>query len=339
MVTEPFTAFRIHRDDGRITAALEQLKIDDLTPGDVVVAVGYSSINYKDALAATGRGSILRRFPLVGGIDLAGEIVESSDPDWPAGTPVIVCGAGLSETRDGGFAEYARVASDALVLMPRGLDARSAMAIGTAGFTAALAIDRLEHNGQRPDLGPVAVTGASGGVGSMAVDMLASRGYEVMAVTGKREAADYLRALGASAIVERTELATSTKPLESARFGGAIDSLGGEALATLLKSTRPHGNVASIGLAASPELNTTVLPFILRGVNLLGINSVDLSQAVRQTLWDRLAGDLKPKQLARIASREISLDDLPTHFADYIDARVTGRTIVAIGARDRYAPG
>lgn len=333
MIGEPFSALRIHQTaDGRSAAALEQISLADLTPGEVVVRVRYSSINYKDALAATGKGAILRRFPLVGGIDLAGEVVASTDARWAAGAEVLVCGCGLGETRDGGYARYARVAADAVVALPRGLDCRSAMAIGTAGLTAALALTRMEHNGQRPEQGPVAVTGASGGVGSLAIDMLAARGYEVVAVSGKTRAREYLRALGAHEIVDRAALGVGAKPLATARFGGAIDSLGGDALAALLKCVRPRGNVASIGLAASAELHTTVLPFILRGVNLLGINSVDVPQAQRAEIWQRLATELRPPHLDVIAAREVALEELPAQFAAYVESNVVGRTVVRVAA-------
>jgi NADPH2:quinone reductase len=331
LIAEPFTAFRIHQTaDGRVSPALETIRLDDLTPGEIVVRVRYSSINYKDALAATGRGAILSRFPLVGGIDLAGDIVASGDARWPVGTGVLACGCGLGESRDGGYAHYARIATESAVALPAGLDCRSAMALGTAGLTAALAIAQMEHNGQRPELGPIAVSGASGGVGSLSIDMLAARGYAVVAVSGKSDANDYLRALGATEVVDRAAFAAGGKPLATARFGGAIDCLGGDVLASFLKSVRPRGNVASIGLAASPELHTTVLPFILRGVNLLGINSADVPQAQRAAIWQRLGADLKPRHLDVIAAHEVSLPELPAQFASYVESKAVGRTVVKI---------
>jgi NADPH2:quinone reductase len=333
LIAEPFTAFRLHRTaEGGVSTALETLRLDDLTPGEIVVHVRYSSINYKDALAATGKGAIVRRFPIVGGIDLAGDIVASTDARWRVGMEVLVCGCGLGESRDGGYAHYARVAAESVVALPAGLDHRSAMALGTAGLTAALAIAQMEHNGQRPDLGPIAVSGASGGVGSLSIDMLAARGYEVVAASGKSGASDYLRALGATQVVDRAAFAAGGKPLAPARFGGAIDCLGGDVLASLLKSVRARGNVASIGLAASAELHTTVLPFILRGVNLLGINSVEVPQAVRTALWQRLGSDLKPRHLDVVAAREVSLQELPAQFESYVESKVVGRTVVKIAA-------
>jgi NADPH2:quinone reductase len=300
----------------------------------VLIRVHYSSINYKDALAAPGRGAILRRFPLIGGIDLAGEVVESTATRWRPGDRVLCCGAGLSETENGGYAEYARVDPANLVAVPAGLDLREAMIIGTAGLTAALAIERMELNGQRPDAGPVLVTGATGGVGSLAIDLLAGRGYEVVALSGKNEAAAYLRQLGAGEVLDRHALelagANGGKPLEKARFGAAIDNLGGAVLGWLLKRIRPGGTVAAIGLAGGSELETTVLPFILRGVSLLGINSVMLSSGQRDRIWSRLADELKPRRLGTILNREVPLSELPAAFEAYIGAAVTGRTLVRV---------
>jgi len=325
-----FRGFRIDRSDGKIGGAIVSLKLDDLAAGDLLVRVAYSSINYKDALAATGAGAIMRRFPLVGGIDLAGTVVESNDPRFHPGDEVLVCGCGLGETHDGGYAEYARVMPDWAVPLPAGLDARTAMAIGTAGLTAALAIHRLEHNGQRPELGPVLVTGATGGVGSLAVDMLSGRGYETVALTGKADAGPYLESLGAARVVDRNGLELQGPPLGSATWAGGIDSVGGDVLGWLIRTTRPGGNIASIGLAGGAALATTVLPFILRGVSLLGINSVHIDASLRASLWQRLAGDLKPRHLDRIAAREITLDELPGAFQAFIDGRVVGRVIVKV---------
>ncbi len=325
-----FKAFRIHSDNGRIVARFETLKLDDLGAGEVVIRVSHSGINYKDALAATGAGRILRRYPLVGGIDLAGTVESSSDARFRAGEAVLVTGCGLSETHDGGYAQVARVPGDWVIPMPPGLDAASAMAIGTAGFTAALAIHRMEQNGQEPAGGPIAVSGASGGVGSMAVDMLSARGYRVVAISGKAAAAPYLKELGAGEVLTRQDLELGKRPLESTRFGGAIDNLGGEMLSWLTRSVDFWGNIASIGLAAAPELNTTVMPFILRGVALLGINSSATRRDWRLTVWKRIATDLKPRHLERIVTRTIGFDELPGAFPAYIDGRVTGRTVVRI---------
>jgi NADPH2:quinone reductase len=328
---EPFKAFRIHSEDGRtVDARLETIRLDDLCEGDVVIRGAYSSINYKDALAATGAGRILRKFPLVGGVDIAGTVVSSSDDRIGEGDQVVVTGCGLSETHDGGFAEYARVRGDWVTPLPEGIDARMAMGIGTAGFTAALAIHRMENNGQDPAQGPIAVDGATGGVGSMAIDMLAGRGYSVTALTSKTSADDYLKALGANEIMNIKSLEIGSRPLEKAIWAGAIDNLGGEILGWLTRTTLPYGNIASIGLAAGLELSTTVMPFILRGVSLLGINSVEVPGALRLEVWNRIAADLAPRHLADIASREIALQDLPDHFQEYIDGQVIGRTIVRL---------
>jgi NADPH2:quinone reductase len=328
-----FKAFRVHEVDRKITSRFDELTLEQLSPGEVVIRVEYSDINYKDALAATGAGKILRRYPLVGGIDLAGVVESSSDARYRAGDAVLVTGCSLSETVDGGYTELARVAGDSVIPMPPGLDSFRAMALGTAGFTAALAIHRMERNGQQPAGGAIVVTGATGGVGSIAIDMLAGRGYEVIAVTGKAGAADYLKALGARQVVSREELGLGTRPLEAAKFAGAIDSVGGELLAGLTRHTDSWGNIASVGLAGGFELKTTVMPFILRGVNLLGINSSATPRAERLEVWRRISGDLAPRHLDRIVTRTIGFDELPGAFQAYIDAKVVGRTVVKIGAR------
>jgi acrylyl-CoA reductase (NADPH) len=327
----PFKAFRIHSEGGRIAARFEQLSLEDLSPGDVVIHVTHSGINYKDALAATGAGKILRRYPLVGGVDLAGVVESSADPRYRPGDAVLVTGCGLSETHDGGYAAYARVPGDWVIPMPAGLDAATAMALGTAGFTAALAIHRMEQNGQTPAGGPIAVSGATGGVGSFAIDMLSRRGYRVVAVSGKADAAPYLKELGASEVLLRSELDLGSRPLENARFGGAVDALGGDVLAWLTRTVDFWGNIASVGLAASPALTTTVMPFILRGVALLGINSSATRREWRLAVWQRIATDLRPRHIARIVTRTIDFDELPAAFPAYLEGRVTGRTVVRIG--------
>jgi acrylyl-CoA reductase (NADPH) len=326
----PFQAYRIHETDGRIVARFDQVTLDDLGPGDVVVRVEYSDINYKDALAATGAGRILRKYPLVGGIDLAGTVVSSSDPRFAAGQHVLVTGCGLSETHDGGYAEYARLNGDWVIPLPAGMTTMDAMKIGTAGFTAALAIHRMEQNGQAPANGPVVVTGATGGVGSIAISMLAGRGYEVVAVSGKPEADEYLRGIGAARILRRQEINPGSKPMEKALWAGAVDNVGGELLAWLTRTTDQWGNIASIGLAGGAELRTTVMPFILRGVNLLGINSVLTPRATRLQVWTRIAGDLRPAQLDRICTKLVPFAALPGQFDDYLKGRVTGRAVVKI---------
>ncbi len=327
---QTFKAFRIHESDGGIDARFEDLTLQDLSEGEVVIRTAYSSINFKDALAATGAGKILRRFPLVGGIDVSGEVVESDDERYAPGDEVLVTGCGLGENYDGGYAEYARIKGDSVIPLPPGLNLKSAMCLGTAGFTAALAIHRMEHNGQVPETGPVVVTGATGGVGSLAVDILGSCGYEVVAVTGKQDAHKFLESLGASRILDRNEIDTGKRPLEKAQWAGAIDNVGGELLTWLTRTVGWWGNIASIGLAASHELNTTVMPFILRGVNLLGINSVATPRELRLEVWRRLASDLKSPHLDNICTRTVQFDDLPDVFGEYIEGGVIGRSVVRI---------
>ena len=327
-----FKGFRIHEIDGKLVARRAPLTIDDLAPGEVVVRVQYSDINYKDALAATGAGRILRKYPLVGGIDLAGVVESSTDARYRPGDAVLATGCGLSEAHDGGYAEFARLKGEWVIPMPPGLDAFTAMSLGTAGFTAALAIHRMEHNGQAPQNGPVVVTGATGGVGSIAIDMLAGRGYEVIAVTGKAGSVDYLRALGAAQVLLRGEVDHGKRPLEAARYAGAIDNVGGDTLTWLTRTVDNWGNIASVGLTGGAELRTTVMPFIIRGVNLLGINSAATLRPMRLVVWNRIATDLKPRHLGRIVTRTLGFDELPRAFQAYLDGTVTGRTVVKIGA-------
>jgi NADPH2:quinone reductase len=326
-----FKAFRIHEHDKKIQARFEQLTLDDLSEGEVVIRVSYSDINYKDALAATGAGKILRRYPLVGGIDLAGVVESSSDPRYKEGDSVLVTGNALSETHDGGYAQYARVKGDWVIPMPPGFDEFTAMALGTAGFTAGLAIHRMEHNGQTPEKGPIAVTGATGGVGSLAIDMLSARGYEVVAVSSKGSSTDYLRSLGAARVLPRQEINFGSRPLESVQFAGAVDNVGGEVLTWLTRTVDFWGNIASIGMAGSAELKTKVMPFILRAVSLLGINTSTTPREVRLQVWQRIATDLRPRHLDRIVTRTIGFDQLPEEFPAYIQGGVVGRTVVKIG--------
>lgn len=329
-MSDTFRALRVHRVEDQIQPRLDELTLEDLDQGDVIIRVAYSGINYKDALAVTGAGRIMRQFPKVAGIDLAGTVTESADPRYRAGDLVLVTGCGLGEDHDGGYGELARVPGDWVIPIPAGLDARSAMVLGTAGFTAALGVHRMEQNGQRPEAGPILVTGASGGVGSLAVDMLARRGYSVSALTGKADAADYLHALGASEILARQDLDLGSRPLEKGLWGGAVDNLGGDFLTWLTRTTRPWGNIASIGLAAGIGLSTTVMPFILRGVSLLGIDSVHAPRELRIAVWERLAGDLKPAHLDAIATRELTLDELEGAFDGYLKGSVTGRTVIRV---------
>lgn len=327
---DKFRAYRIDEVDGKVSAGFCELGLDDLTAGSVVIKVSHSTINYKDALAATGAGKILRRYPLNGGIDLAGTVVSSDDAEFKPGAAVLVNGCGLSETVDGGYSEYARVDSAGVVPVPDGITALQAMQLGTAGYTAALAIHRMEQNGQLPENGPIVVTGATGGVGSVAIDMLDGRGYEVTAVTGKADEEAYLKGLGARQVLLRDELDLGTRPMEKALWAGAIDNLGGDYLAWITRTVDYGGNIASIGLASGVALNTTVLPFILRAVCLLGINSVDTPRALRLAVWSRIGGDLRPRHLDTIACRTIGFDDLPAAFQAYLDGSVTGRTVVEI---------
>ncbi len=335
-----FSAFRIHA--GR--AGIESLTLDDLTPGEVVIRVQWSGINYKDALAGTGKGRIVRRFPLVGGVDLAGVVIESAVPSFRAGDAVLVTGCGLSEMRDGGYAQVARVPAEAVVPLPPSLSARAAMSIGTAGFAAALAITQLEHNGLDPSKGPVAVTGASGGVGMLAIDMLARRGYEVVAFSRRESSRAPLLALGARDVQVLPTLAApadgaaqgidagalSNRPLEPERCAAAIDNVGGPVLSWLLRSTRTAGSVAAIGLAGSSSLEVSLMPFLLRGVNLLGVNSAATQREKRLHIWRRIDSDLAPRHLERIATAETGLQQLPQALEAVIAGRHTGRTLVRI---------
>lgn len=325
-----FRAFRLHNDNGSIRAELETLHIEDLSPGEVIIRAAFSSINYKDALAGTGRGKIMRRFPLICGIDVSGVVVSSIDARFNPGDEVLVTGCGLGEEYDGGYSEFVRVKADCIISLPKSLSLYEAMGIGTAGFAAALAVQRMETNGQHPDNGPIIVTGATGGVGSLAIDMLQGAGYEIIAVTGKKDASAYLAALGANEMLYRQDVVTGTRPLEKAQWAGAIDTVGGETLAWLTRTVKPWGNIASIGLAGGSELHTTVMPFILRGVSLLGVNTVDCPVALRQQVWERLGTDLRPRHLDKIIVQTITLDDLQKTFERILSGGNIGRTVVRI---------
>ena len=324
-----FNAFRIHQDEHGHRSGIEAIGLDQLNPGEVVIRAQWSSVNYKDALAGTGKGRILRRFPLVGGIDVAGTVVASTDPAYREGDAVLATGCGLSETRDGGYSQYVRLAASAVIAQPAGLSPREAMVLGTAGFTAALALLRMTDNRLTPAHGPLAVTGATGGVGSLAVDIFSRAGFEVHAVSGKADQADYLLGLGASQVLPREALATG-KPMESARFGGGLDNAGGPMLASLLAQTVPYGSVVSAGLAASPALDMTVMPFIIRGVSLLGVSSAAAPRALREQVWEKLAGDWKPRHLEAICTREVGLDGLADVFEAMLAGGAVGRTVVRI---------
>ncbi|MCU7916425.1 MAG: oxidoreductase [Candidatus Thiodiazotropha sp. (ex Gloverina cf. vestifex)] len=326
-----YKAFRIRKDEGKHSAGIESLDLILPEEGEVLIRVSHSSINYKDALAGTGKGQILRHFPLTGGIDAAGEIVESSDRRFKAGDPVIVTGYELSATHDGGYAEYLKVNADWVVPLPDGLTLEESMSLGTAGFTAALALYRMEINGQRPEMGPILVTGATGGVGSLAVNIFDGEGYEVTAVTGKSEQHAYLEHLGAQEVLHRDKIKSGRHALERGHWGGAVDNVGGEMLSGITRTVRPWGNIASIGLAGGHELNTTVMPFILRGVSLLGINSSGCPYEIRHEIWQRLATDLKPRHLDDIVTRTISLDELPEVFDELLSGQILGRILVKTG--------
>jgi acrylyl-CoA reductase (NADPH) len=324
-----FKAFRIVDDEGRIHGSVVNTTLDELTPGDVVIAASYSSVNYKDALAGTGTGKILRRFPLIGGIDVAGIVASSSDSRFRQGDEVLVTGYDLGVSQDGGYAGFVRVPAEWVVPLPRGLTLFEAMALGTAGFTAGLSVWRLEQNGLRPASGKVVVTGSTGGVGSIAVAALARLGYDVTAITGKDDAHEYLRQLGAHDVLSRTTLEMGTRPLEKARWAGAVDAVGGDMLAWLTRTTDHWGGIASTGLTGGVELRTTVMPFILRGVSLIGIDSVACPMEIRTEVWRRLATDMKPPALQTI-TQEISLDGLNDAFATLLAARVRGRFVVNV---------
>ncbi len=326
-----FKALLIEERDGKVVSGFTQLDESRLDKGDVVIRVAYSSVNYKDALAATGAGKIIRRFPCVGGIDLSGVVESSTDSRFKAGDQVIATSFDIGVAHHGGYAEFARVPADWVIPLPVGLSLYDAMALGTAGFTAALAVVRMEENHLTPAKGPVVVTGATGGVGSLALDMLAKRGYHVVALTGKESETAYLRELGASEVLLRQSLDLSKiRPLDKARWAGAVDNLGGDVLAWIASTMEQGGTIASIGLAASMSLNTTVAPFILRGVSLLGIDSGYIREPYRQGVWQRLASDLRPPHLEQMA-RRIPFEQLPVVFDEYIAGRAKGRVVVEIG--------
>jgi NADPH2:quinone reductase len=327
---KPFRAFRIHDDNGVIRAGLESVTLDDLSDGEVVIEAAYSGINYKDALAATGKGKILKRFPLTGGIDVSGTVVRSKSKQFKEGDEVLAGSGGLGEWCDGGFAEYVRMRAENIVPLPKGLTLFEAMILGTSGFTAALALHRLEQNNQNPDKGPIVITGASGGVGNLAINIFAERGYSVTAVTGKEAQAAKLKQLGAHAVLLHDEITMGVRPLESALWGGAVDNVGGEMLGWLTRTVKEWGNIASVGNAGGHVLNTTVMPFILRGVSILGISSANCPDALRREIWQRLGSELKPQHLELIHSQTVQLEDLMPVFKAMIGRETQGRTVVKI---------
>jgi putative YhdH/YhfP family quinone oxidoreductase len=326
-----FKALLIEERDGKVASGFAMLDESRLDPGSVTVRVAFSSINYKDALAATGAGRIIRRFPCVGGIDLAGTVLASDDPRFKVGDPVIATSFDIGVAHHGGYAEVARIPGDWVVPLPEGLSLFEAMALGTAGFTAALAIVRMEENRLRPANGPVIVTGATGGVGSLAVDMLAKLGYHVVALTGKAAEADYLRGLGAAEVLLRQDVdLAKIRALDRARWAGAVDNLGGDILSWIASSMMQGGTIASVGLAASMDLRTSVAPFILRGVSLLGVDSGYIGEPYRSGIWQRLATDLRPPHLAEM-TRRVEFSGLPGLFDEFIAGRAKGRVVVEIG--------
>lgn len=325
-----FQAFRVFQEENQVVGRMESLTFDDLSQGDVLIKAAYSSVNYKDALAATGTGKIIRDFPCIAGIDVAGTVVESQDKRFKEGDKVLVTGYEFGTAHDGGYSEYARVPAEWVVALPESMSLFEAMAMGTAGFTAALCVQRLEENGQSPEQGQFIVTGATGGVGNFSVDIMSSLGYEVVAVTGKQDCHELLFNLGANHVLDRHNIKLDGPPMEKGQWGGAIDNVGGDFLAWLTRTTKLWGNIASVGLAGGSQLNTTVMPFILRGVSILGITSSGCPAAYRQPLWQRLTTDLAPKHLDKIVSNTIGLKDLPEVFENMLAGKTTGRTVVAI---------
>jgi acrylyl-CoA reductase (NADPH) len=326
-----FKGLVLEQNDGTTTASVREISIGELPAGDVLVKVAYSSLNYKDGLAVTGRGKVIRQFPMVPGIDLAGVVEQSSASAFQPGDAVVATGWGLGEQHWGGYAQYARVNAGWLVPLPPGFSLEQSMAIGTAGFTAMLCLMALEEHGLTASVSkPVVVSGAAGGVGSIAVALLASRGYKVTAITGRKEAHDYLRSLGAAEILDRADVATgSTRPLEKERWSGAVDTVGGEMLAGILRTLSYGASAAACGLAGGGNLPTSVFPFILRGVNLLGIDSVMCPAARRQSAWTRLASELHADRLASM-TQVVPLGDIPAWSVRILDGQVRGRVVVDV---------
>ncbi len=323
-----FRAFKIFEENGQSAGRFVELSLDDLDPGAVVIRTHYSSVNYKDALAGTGAGKVIRRFPCVGGVDVAGVVESSADARFKPGAEVLVTGYGMGVDHDGGYAEYVRVPADWVVALPQGLSLQDAMALGTAGFTAALSIHRLQQNEVTPDAGRVLVTGATGGVGSLAIMMLAQLGYRVVALTGKESEHAYLKSLGAAEILPRGAVDfTSTRPLEKAEWAGALDAVGGATLAWLTRTMQQNGVIASFGNAGGAELHTTVYPFILRGVRLIGVDSAATAMPLRRAIWQRLAGDLRLARLDDIV-RAAPFDQLPQCFDTMLHGQSHGRTVI-----------
>jgi len=327
---DKFNAFLIEESDGKVVSGFKQMNLTDLDSGEVVIKTAYSSVNFKDALAATGAGKIIRRFPCIGGIDLSGTVVESSSSEFSVGDEVIATSYDIGVAHHGGYAEYARIPAEWVVPMPKGLDLFSSMALGTAGFTAGLAVERMEHDGLAPSAGPVVVNGATGGVGGIAVDILSGLGYSVTAMTGKSDQEGYLKNLGASEILLRDSIdLEKIKPLARETWAGAVDNLGGDILSWIASGMKVGGAIASIGLASSFKFNTTVMPFILRGVSLLGIDSVNAKSLVRRKVWERLGSDMKPAHLSDIV-QTVEFDELPSVFPKLMKSAMRGRVVVKV---------
>jgi len=326
---EAFKAFRVFSENDKIAGRIVEARLDELSPGEVVFRVEFSSVNFKDALAATGAGKIMRNLPRIGGIDAAGKVVTSSDPRFKTGDAVICTSYDLGVGHDGGYSQFCRVPAEWVVPLPAGLSTFETMALGTAGYTAALAIELLELNGLTPSAGKVLVNGATGGVASLAIDMLARKGHHVVALTGKEAEAGFLKELGASEVLFRQKLEMGTRPLEKAMWAAAFDSVGGEQLGWLTRTMQQGGLIASFGNAGGIELKTTVLPFILRGVRLIGVDSALTPMPLRRKVWGRMASDLKPRHLAAIA-QTIELEQLPGFFGDMLKSQVRGRAVVRI---------
>ena len=323
-----FHAYRLFEDKGKVSGRMVEMDIDELSAGDVTLRVAYSSINYKDALAATGQGKIIRAYPRIGGIDLAGRVAASGDARFREGDEVIVHGFGIGVDADGGHAEYARVPGDWVLPLPAGVSLLDAATIGVAGYTAALSIHLLELNGLRPGSGAVVVSGATGGVGSIAIDMLSRCGYRTTAITGKDSEHDYLRQLGAAEVLARKSLELGTRALEKPLWAGALDSVGGDFLGWLTRSMQPYGSIACFGNTGGAELHTTVIPFLLRGVRLLGIVA-NSPMPLRRIVWQRIATDLRPRHLDKIA-HIIALEELPAACARQLNAQTRGRTVIKL---------
>jgi len=343
---DTFQAYRIEEANGESAGRIVELTLDDLDPGEVLIRSHYSGVNYKDALAATGAGKVIRRFPCVGGVDVSGVVVSSTDARFKSGDEVLVTGYGMGVSHDGGFAEYARVPAEWVVPLPQGLSLHDAMALGTAGFTAALSIHRLEQNELQPESGKVIVTGATGGVASLAIQMLAQRGYHVVALTGKDSEHNHLRSLGASEVLSRNDLQMGTRPLEKSQWAGALDAVGGETLAWLTRTMQQNGVIASFGNAGGIALNTTVMPFILRGVRLIGIDSAATAMTLRRELWQRMSIDpasvdisgglsagLYPRQLAQM-TQDLPFKQLPEVFSEILQGKSRGRAVVRFSSAD-----